>query len=232
MRTRISRVEQVARNRALVLAAARRVFLARGYAGATLEAIAEEAGFSKGVVYSQFDSKADLFLELLAARIAERAEQHERLALELGGARLVQAVAELNDNIHQAEPQWSLLVIEFRVHAARVPELNRRYALLHAQTVERLAGFFAGLHERNGTLPQYPPRVLAELILTIGSGVALERIADPGAVPRDVFAQIVHQIAALPAGHAAPAREPACARDPATAEPATGAPATGAILGT
>jgi AcrR family transcriptional regulator len=195
----MSRVEQVGRNRALVLAAARRVFLARGYAGATLEAIAEEAGFSKGVVYSQFDSKADLFLELLAGRIAERAEQHEALALTVGGARLVQAVAELTDSIQQAEPEWSLLVIEFRAHAARVPELNRRYALLHAQTAERLAGFFGGLHERNGTRPQFPPQVLAELVLALGSGVALERIADPGAVPREVFTQVVSQIAAVPA---------------------------------
>src|SRR6266568_7816194 len=138
MSNRLSRAERTEHNRSLVLAAAWRVFLARGFHGATLEQIAEEAGFSKGVVYSQFDSKADLFLELLAARIAERAEQHERLALELGDARLVQAVAEQTDSIHQAEPQWSLLVIEFRAHAARVPELNRRYALLHAQTVQRL----------------------------------------------------------------------------------------------
>jgi AcrR family transcriptional regulator len=52
MATRLSRPEQVQRNRGLVLEAARRVFLERGYAGATLDAIADEAGFSKGVVYS------------------------------------------------------------------------------------------------------------------------------------------------------------------------------------
>src|SRR6266581_3253289 len=80
---KMSRDEQVERNRQLVLAAARRVFLARGYAGATLDAIAEEAGFSKGVVYSQFDSKADLFLALLEARIAERAAENARLAESL-----------------------------------------------------------------------------------------------------------------------------------------------------
>src|SRR6266704_5306625 len=147
---RMSRDEQVERNRGLVLAAARRVFLARGYAGATLDAIAQEAGFSKGVVYSQFDSKADLFLALLEARIAERAEQNDRLADALEGRQLAQAEAELTDSIQQAEPEWSLLVIEFRAHAARVPELNRRYDELHAHTVQRLAGFFAGLHERNG----------------------------------------------------------------------------------
>src|SRR5947208_2818313 len=69
MTTRLRRPEMVLRNREAVLAAARRVFLDRGYAGATLELIAEDAGFSKGVLYSQFASKADLFLTLLHRRI-------------------------------------------------------------------------------------------------------------------------------------------------------------------
>ena len=73
MSPRLSRDEQNDRNRALLFAAARRVFLARGYHAATLEQIADEAGFSKGVVYSRFASKADMFLALLEDRIAERA---------------------------------------------------------------------------------------------------------------------------------------------------------------
>ena len=51
MATRLRRAEQVERNREMVLEAARRVFIDRGYAGASLEAIAEEAGFSRGVVF-------------------------------------------------------------------------------------------------------------------------------------------------------------------------------------
>ena len=80
-------MEQGERNRDLVLAAARRVFLARGYAGATLEAIAEDAGFSKGVVYSQFASKADLFFALLARRKAERAEENAEIARDWPGRK-------------------------------------------------------------------------------------------------------------------------------------------------
>ena len=80
MSNRLSRLERTEQNRSLVLAAARRVFLTQGYHGATLEQIADEAGFSKGVVYSQFDSKADLFLTLLRARIAERAADNARVA--------------------------------------------------------------------------------------------------------------------------------------------------------
>src|SRR5690349_5007234 len=71
--TRLTRSQQVERNRDRVLGAARKVFSESGYAKASLDAIAERAGFSKGVVYSQFDSKADLFLTLLERRIEDRA---------------------------------------------------------------------------------------------------------------------------------------------------------------
>src|SRR5215471_359751 len=102
---RLSRAEQAARNRARVLAAARRVFLARGYHGASLEQIADEAGFSKGVVYSQFDSKADLFLALLEARIEDRAAENARLAESLGAGGLPKLVEHLARG-DQATPGW------------------------------------------------------------------------------------------------------------------------------
>jgi AcrR family transcriptional regulator len=178
MRTRLSRGEQVARNRELVLAAARRVFLAHGYASATLDAIAEEAGFSKGVVYSQFESKADMFLALLEARIDERAEQNERLAERLDGRELAAAVPELGRSLQRAEPEWTQLVLEFRLHAARVPELRRRYAQLHERTIMRLAAVFARVHEQAGSTPRYPPEVLARLALAVSVGRFLERLSD------------------------------------------------------
>src|ERR1700753_3325556 len=86
MAVRLRRAEQVERNRAAVLEAARHVFIERGYAGASLEAIADEAGFSKGVVYSQFGSKPDLFMALLERRIEERAAQNERIIARFVGA--------------------------------------------------------------------------------------------------------------------------------------------------
>ena len=122
-------VERAAANRALVLAAAREVFLlARGYHGATLEQIAEEAGFSKGVVYSQFEmARLTLFLALLEARVEERAAENVRVARSLVGGGL-QALLEHLIRGDQATPGWLLLVIEFRVHAARDPVLSRRFA--------------------------------------------------------------------------------------------------------
>ena len=83
MSSRLDQVEQSQRNRKLVLSAARRLFLARGYHGASLEQIADAAGFSKGVVYSQFESKADLFLALLEQRIDERKGENTRFVERL-----------------------------------------------------------------------------------------------------------------------------------------------------
>src|SRR3954454_16823751 len=94
MTVRIGRSEQTERNRAAVLAAARRVFLARGYHAASLDQISEEAGFSKGVVYSQFRNKADMFLALLEDRITERAEENARLVETLTGPDAVLRLAE------------------------------------------------------------------------------------------------------------------------------------------
>ena len=203
---RLTRSEQAGRNRALVLDAARRVFLARGYHGATLEQIADEAGFSKGVVYSQFDSKADLFLALLEARISERAAENARLAVSLPASE--QGLLALVDHLargDQATPGWLLLVIEFRVHAARDAELSRRYAAAHARTVEALAGVLAEVFARDGQALAAEPRRLAGLLLAFSAGAALEQAADPAALGgRQVAAELAQVLGPL-VGPAAPA---------------------------
>jgi AcrR family transcriptional regulator len=181
MSPRLSRAEQNDRNRALLLDAARRVFLERGYYAATLDQIADEAGFSKGAVYSRFASKADMFLALLEDRIAERAGQNAQLAGEMAGTGNFSALLELAEQAERSAPGWRLLVTEFRVHAARDPELNRRYAALHARAVDGVARTFTAVSKDGATEFPLPPRQLAELWLTIETGRALEQIANPDA---------------------------------------------------
>ena len=182
MSPRLSRAEQNDRNRALLFAAARRVFLARGYYAATLEQIADEAGFSKGVVYSRFASKADLFLALLEDRIAERAAQNAVLARDLAGSGDFAAPLDLAQRAERAAPGWRLLVTEFRIHAARDAGLNRRYAALHARTVGGIATVLVLISERGAERLPVPPRQLAELVLAIETGLALEQQANPDAL--------------------------------------------------
>ena len=179
---RLRRAEQVERNRDVVLTAARHVFLFRGYAGATLEAVANEAGFSTGVVYSQFGSKADLFFALLERRIDERAEQNELIAAEMPGAEGLRELMRVAGRDTVAEQGWARLLVEFRILAARDPDLNARYAALHRQTRERLATVLSRMHGGAALQPTLPVEALAEFILAVGVGTTVERAANPAAL--------------------------------------------------
>jgi AcrR family transcriptional regulator len=198
MSPRLTRAEQTERNRELVLAAARRVFLARGYHGATLETIADEAGFSKGVVYSQFRNKADLFLALLDARISERAEENARLAAGLAGIDGALAMVEYTARRERSESAWTRLVIEFRVHASRDPELSRRYAAAHERTLEGVAALIAEIHERAGEPPPLPARSLAVLLAALRSGSELEIAANPDAFDDPALTGVLRRMLASP----------------------------------
>jgi AcrR family transcriptional regulator len=193
--SRMTRAERADRNRRRVLAAAREVFLARGYHAATVEQIADAAGFSTGVVYSQFDGKADLFLALLEARIEERIHDQATFVERLEDADVVGQLIEHARRVTQAEPEWGLLVLEFRVHAARHPDLNARYAEAHARTVAGLAKTLAAAYERSRSAPGLAPEDLAEVIIAVASGSQLEvaagRDALAGPLLHDVMKRIV-----------------------------------------
>jgi AcrR family transcriptional regulator len=182
MSPRLSRAEQNDRNRALLLSAALRVFLSRGYHAATLEQIADEAGFSKGAVYSRFESKADMFLALLTDRIAARAAENAAAVAELASSGTVAGLIELAWQAERATPGWRLLVTEFRVLAARDPALSRRYAAAHATTVNGVASLLSAMVERDGVSLAVPARQVAELFLALETGIALEQLASPDAI--------------------------------------------------
>jgi AcrR family transcriptional regulator len=176
-RMRLSRAAQTEQNHERVLEAARRVFLARGFHVATLDQIANEAGFSKGVIYSHFASKADMFLALLERRIAERTAVNATIAEGFDGLDDFEELLASLVEASKIDPAWQLLVIEFRVTAARDRELNRRYAELHRRTLAGIAGLLERLFERAGVTPVDDPLELARHVIAFENGSVLEDAA-------------------------------------------------------
>jgi AcrR family transcriptional regulator len=70
------RAESKARTRQKVLESARRLFMARGYEGATMRDIAADAGLSTGALFANFTDKADLFNEVM---LVDFEVQHDRM---------------------------------------------------------------------------------------------------------------------------------------------------------
>jgi len=180
-RTRLSRSEGAARTRSELLEAAERRFFIDGYYGTTLEAIAEEAGYSKGAVYSAFESKADLFLVLLDAIIDRRLEETSSLFENhpIGRSRIA-TLAERP--IEERNQQWFLLAIEFWLHAGRDPELLDRFAARY----RRLRAGLAELASETST--PLGAEGWAIVTLALNNGLALERLIDPDGVPENLFA--------------------------------------------
>src|SRR5687768_1834518 len=173
---RLTRKQQAEANQERLLDAALEVFTARGFHGASLEQIAAAAGFTTGVVYSRFASKADLFLAPLERTIEQRIDDLRRLGrAEVGdfGA----AIARSWWGRVRKRPEWMLVVIEFRVHAARDPALNARYAALHARHVKVFAEAMAHDLGRTDQSVAEPPVDAARMALALGSGLVLERWA-------------------------------------------------------
>ncbi|HEV2062573.1 MAG TPA: helix-turn-helix domain-containing protein, partial [Solirubrobacteraceae bacterium] len=79
-----------------ILDAAARAFAQRGYHGASVEAVAAEAGLSTGAVYSNFESKEDLFLALYEERIGGRAREVRAAVGETGDPGEAVAAAARN----------------------------------------------------------------------------------------------------------------------------------------
>ena len=71
---RLTRAQSQARTRQQLLDAAAKVFARKGVAGASVEEIAEAAGYSVGALYSNFEGKDQLLVELLVAQRARRIE--------------------------------------------------------------------------------------------------------------------------------------------------------------
>jgi AcrR family transcriptional regulator len=185
-----------------LLEAAYRVFAERGYEGAGLERVAEVAGFSKGAVYSNFANKDELFYELIAARIDERAEAVRSAsagrAADAGpddpetAARL--AGRELRE-MGEADPGWQMLFIEFWLRCARSELLRARLAekrrgmrIKIAELVEAQAsssGFSIG---RGESLD------LATTVLALSNGLGIEGLIDPEAVRPALFGEILAKI--------------------------------------
>jgi AcrR family transcriptional regulator len=186
VKRRLTRAERSARTRAELMASARQLFLRRGFHAASLEQVAEEAGFTIGAVYSRFAGKADLFLAILDDHIDQLVAQVARVAgLDQPLGDRAELLAGRRMGLLERERDWFPLVLEFWSHAARDERLRRELGARHERLVAAYAGLIEG--DRLGLPLPLAPEVLARAVVAMGNGVALERLADPARVPEDLL---------------------------------------------
>jgi AcrR family transcriptional regulator len=185
-RQRLTRAEAKARTREQLLDAAAVVFARKGYVGASVEEIAESAGYSIGALYSNFASKEQLFLELMAARGERRASAVAEM-LDTGDP--VDALAGLLERAGDRDPDLVALRAEFWLYAVRNPEAMGALRAQQRQQVDGLLGVISAAMERRGTPPGVPAAEVAAVVLAMFQGLVRQRRIDPDRVSGDLFAQ-------------------------------------------
>lgn len=193
---RATRAEKQAQTRANLIQAASRVFARRGYSGASVEEIAERAGYSHGAVYSNFASKEELFLAVferyMELRIEEVAQASE---VEGSFAESARAAADQWMRRFGEDRETFLLHLELMIHAARDPalsrKLGRRMAALRLDIERRIAARAA---ERSTPLPLSPAQ-LALVVRALGIGLAVEALNAPGELDTGLYGEFVALLA-------------------------------------
>lgn len=131
-----------------ILAAAREVFIEKGYTGATTAEIARRVSASKTTLYKAFGDKGALFEALLISRtsqVAAHMEPLKALADEMGPYEFLRLSAERILTI-TTRPD---LIALFRIAVAETPQYpNLTRALLRARDHQGLTDYMASLDKK------------------------------------------------------------------------------------
>jgi AcrR family transcriptional regulator len=205
-RKRRTQTERREETRERVLAAAARVFAQRGFDATSLEAIADQAGFSRGAVYYNFADKEELFLELLDRRCAERAQDLRDVfagdADDIDAtSRQAQVAAQHAFDAMTGDPEWRALYLGFLAHAARDATFRRRFAKRNAEMRGALEEVVVDRTRPVADALGMTPEQLAVVIDALGVGLwAQHMLHGSRAVPPDLYSKalalIVEGIAA------------------------------------
>lgn len=182
---RASRQERRAQTRAALLDAAERLWAERGIRGASLDEIAARAGLTKGAVYSNFASKAELVLALL--------ERYTQAELGFGGCPGVRDTGGPDERFAEAGRYYarSLSEEETRMRALLLVELWL-FGMRDFAAGWRIADWYEGrrdelAHGFSHGIDDMPPRDRASLAMAIDFGLALQHLLDPERVPAELY---------------------------------------------
>jgi AcrR family transcriptional regulator len=176
------------RTRAALIASARHVFATRGFEGASLDEIADAAGYTRGAIYRHFTNKEDLFF---AVSEAVNTDVLDTFAEELDR----DAGASLDDN-QQAAATWMkalagnreiwALNLEFSLYQYRNPDVQERWANERQQNRATVASFMEHYWAEQGITPKVPVETISAILLNVSDGFVQAARVDAGT--EDLFA--------------------------------------------
>jgi AcrR family transcriptional regulator len=165
--------------RARLLDAAAQVFAEVGLEGASVEAVCERAGFTRGAFYSNFDSKDELFL-MLAGSVAEQRvsavrDRVDEIAAEGGltaGCDPVDLVQQIMD-AGGDDRLGVMLLSEIRIRALRDQQFGAAYLAQEREMVSSIATIITDIVSVSSLELKVPADEAARMLMIIWEGMTV-----------------------------------------------------------
>jgi AcrR family transcriptional regulator len=172
--------------------AAARVFEDQGIGGASIEAIAAAAGFTRGAFYSNFNSKDELIIAMIEDHVEQSiGRMHDLLARHQNLADFIDALKTMDRSQQDPLGRSPLLHMEMILFVARAekrrPDLAKR---LRARR-KLIADIVETTSKNSGSNKIANPAWTGAIVLALEDGFRLHRLIDPETTPSDSFLRAI-----------------------------------------
>ncbi|HTQ68711.1 MAG TPA: TetR/AcrR family transcriptional regulator [Solirubrobacteraceae bacterium] len=153
----------------------------RGSAGSTFDHVSREAGVSRGLLHYYFGTKEQLLAETVRRDCELRLERLEgQLSTAKTSDDFISLLREILQETIAEDAEFITLIFELFTLSRRNPEIAAEYADLIRRTREHVARMLAAA-EREGVLRLHDePEAVAEILFSLGDGIALRMLSEPG----------------------------------------------------
>jgi AcrR family transcriptional regulator len=177
------------RTRAALVAAALDIIASKGFAAASLDEIAARANMTKGAVYSNFSSKAELLLAAMSAKgltLSTPRPAPVTLVEELDAM-----ASDLVATLRRASAEKAILA-EFQLYMLNDPELRKGMAAIYVDAFTKTAAYLSRLE---GGSPEMTPRNLAVALQAIALGFMVQSFITPDEITDTVVTETLRALA-------------------------------------
>ncbi|WP_338668087.1 TetR/AcrR family transcriptional regulator [Pseudodesulfovibrio methanolicus] len=147
------------------------LFGTKGFSSTSVAEITEHAGYAKGSFYRHWNSKDELFLQIVEQKFKEyRATRHDRVQRAADLREAMDIIWDFLETI-VADRNWSAIFLEFTIHAATNESLRR---LLNQSDYRLSDRVFADL-VRDHVTSDFPPEKIGALNTALFEGFLIHR---------------------------------------------------------
>jgi len=166
--------------RTTLIDAAADVFAKRGFHAASLEEIAETAGFTRGAIYKNFENKEELFFAVIERRIdAQLTAFRDALRDDSTAATDPGRLAAIWEDALAFDKDWFTLDLEFRLYAMRNDDARERWVAHEHEFRKLVAHFIEEMQKALGTSTTIDADTMAGIVIPASQGFWQWAALDP-----------------------------------------------------